>query len=67
MNEIEIRKVLSVARRTLQSRSKFALFAVDLSHDLYDPQNVEEEIVDDLVLEHQLFWKEFHTQRVIVE
>ncbi len=60
MTEAEIKAVLTVAQETLRSKSKLALFCVELSHELYDewPNRVDQQLPrpDALQTEYELFW-----------
>lgn len=68
MTQREIRIILMIAREITASRSKFALFCIDLSRSLYGVigANVREgEDVHELMartpevqLEYELFWRE---------
>ena len=62
MNETEIKAVLMTAQETLRSRSKFALFCVDLSAALYPiaveygPQGEVLQRAPVTQAEYELFW-----------
>lgn len=75
MNQREIRILLTVARETLASRSKFALFCVDLSRSLYEIIGANVRVGEDLhelvartpeaQAEYELFWREVDVIRML--
>lgn len=77
MNQDQIRAILTTAASVLASRSKFALFCMDLSCKLYGIEGADMrehpedepapyERTYELQNEYELFWREAYTIRAIL-
>lgn len=67
MTQDETRVVLNTARNILASRSKFALFCMDLSEELYGVEGLNGLVRSEELQEaFEAFWREAYTIRVIL-